>query len=64
MWSAIPLYPKITVVVGNSFGAGNYALCGKAYDPNFILAWPNANYAVMGADQAADTLFSVQEKSR
>lgn len=55
--------PKITVVVGNSFGAGNYALCGKAYDPNFILAWPNAKYAVMGAEQAADTLFTVQEKA-
>lgn len=57
------IVPKITVVVGNSFGAGNYALCGKAYDPNFILAWPNAKYAVMGADQAADTLFTVQEKA-
>lgn len=55
--------PKITVVVGNSFGAGNYALCGKAYDPHFILAWPNAKYAVMGADQAADTLYTIQEKS-
>ncbi len=57
------IVPKITVIVGNSFGAGNYALCGKAYDPNFILAWPNAKYAVMGADQAADTLFAVQEKA-
>lgn len=57
------IVPKITVVVGNSFGAGNYALCGKAYDPNFILAWPNAKYAVMGAEQAADTLFSIQEKA-
>lgn len=57
------IVPKITVVVGNSFGAGNYALCGKAYDPNFILAWPNAKYAVMGADQAADTLFTVQKKA-
>lgn len=55
--------PKITIVVGNSFGAGNYALCGKAYDPNFILAWPNAKFAVMGADQAADTLFTIQEKA-
>jgi acetyl-CoA carboxylase carboxyltransferase component len=55
--------PKITIIVGNSFGAGNYAMCGKAYDPNFILAWPNAKYAVMGADQAADTLFTLQEKS-
>ena len=57
------IVPKITVIVGNSFGAGNYALCGKAYDPNFILAWPNAKYAVMGADQAADTLFTVQQKA-
>src|SRR2546421_643720 len=51
--------PKITVVVGGSFGAGNYALCGKAYDPRFLLAWPNARYAVMGAAQASDTVFSV-----
>lgn len=55
--------PKITVLLGNSFGAGNYALCGKAYDPNFMLAWPSARYAVMGADQAAETLFTVQEKA-
>jgi acetyl-CoA carboxylase carboxyltransferase component len=51
--------PKITVVVGGSFGAGNYALCGKAYDPRFIVAWPNARYAVMGAAQASDTVFSI-----
>jgi 3-methylcrotonyl-CoA carboxylase beta subunit len=57
------IVPKITVIVGNSFGAGNYVMCGKAYDPNFIVAWPNAKYAVMGADQAADTLFSIQEKA-
>jgi acetyl-CoA carboxylase carboxyltransferase component len=57
------IVPKLTVVIGNSFGAGNYALCGKAYDPHFILAWPNAKYAVMGADQAADTLFTVQKKA-
>lgn len=57
------IVPKITVVIGNSFGAGNYALCGKAYDPNFIVSWPNAKYAVMGADQAANTLFSVQMKA-
>lgn len=57
------IVPKITILIGNSFGAGNYALCGKAYDPNFILAWPNAKCAVMGADQAADTLFSVQERA-
>lgn len=57
------IVPKITVVVGNSFGAGNYALCGKAYDPNFIFAWPNAKYAVMGADQVAETLLTVQKKA-
>src|SRR5438034_658178 len=51
--------PKITVVVGGSFGAGNYAMCGKAYDPRFIVAWPSARYAVMGAAQASDTVFSV-----
>jgi acetyl-CoA carboxylase carboxyltransferase component len=56
--------PKITIVVGGSFGAGNYALCGKAYDPRFILAWPNARYAVMGAAQASDTVFSVLKRSR
>lgn len=53
------IVPKITVIVGNSFGAGNYALCGKAYDPHFIFAWPSAKYAVMGAEQAAGTLFTV-----
>lgn len=57
------IVPKITVIVGNSFGAGNYALCGKAYDPHFIFAWPNAKYAVMGAEQAADTLFEIQQKA-
>lgn len=57
------IVPKITIIIGNSYGAGNYALCGKAYDPSFILAWPNAKYAVMGADQAADTLWSIQQKA-
>ncbi len=52
--------PKLTVVIGGSFGAGNYALCGKAYDPWLILAWPSAKYAVMGADQAADTLLTLR----
>jgi 3-methylcrotonyl-CoA carboxylase beta subunit len=56
--------PKITVIVGGSFGAGNYAMCGKAYDPRFIVAWPNARYAVMGAAQASDTVFSILAKSR
>lgn len=54
--------PKITCIVGNSFGAGHYALCGKAYDPNFILAWPSAKYAVMGAEQARSTLHAIQSK--
>jgi len=55
--------PKITLISGGSYGAGNYALCGKAFDPRFIFAWPTANIAVMGADQAADTLFEVAVKS-
>ena len=55
--------PKITVVVGGSFGAGNYALCGKAYDPRFIFAWPNAQYAVMGAAQAAGVIFDISRKA-
>jgi acetyl-CoA carboxylase carboxyltransferase component len=54
------IVPKITVVVGGSFGAGNYALCGKAYDPALILAWPSARYAVMGAAQAAETLLALK----
>jgi len=56
--------PKITVVVGGSFGAGNYALCGKAYDPRFIVAWPSARYAVMGAAQASDTVFSILARAK
>jgi 3-methylcrotonyl-CoA carboxylase beta subunit len=56
--------PKITVVVSGSFGAGNYAMCGKAYDPRFIVAWPSARYAVMGAAQASDTVFSVLARAR
>ncbi len=56
--------PKITVVVGGSFGAGNYAMCGKAYDPRFIVAWPGARYAVMGAAQASDTVFAILARAR
>jgi 3-methylcrotonyl-CoA carboxylase beta subunit len=56
--------PKITVVVGGSFGAGNYAMCGKAYDPRFIIAWPTARYAVMGAAQASDTVFAILARAR
>ena len=51
--------PKITVIVGGSYGAGNYALCGKAFDPRFIFAWPNARYAVMGAAQASDVVYNI-----
>lgn len=53
--------PKITIVLGNSFGAGNYAMCGKAYDPRFIFAWPTAQIAVMGGAQAAKTLLQIQK---
>jgi acetyl-CoA carboxylase carboxyltransferase component len=52
--------PKITIIIGNSYGAGNYAMCGKAYDPRFIYAWPSAKIAVMGGDQAAKTLLQIQ----
>jgi acetyl-CoA carboxylase carboxyltransferase component len=52
--------PKITIITGNSYGAGNYAMCGKAYDPRFIYAWPSAKIAVMGGEQAAKTLLQIQ----
>jgi acetyl-CoA carboxylase carboxyltransferase component len=56
--------PKITIITGNSFGAGNYAMCGKAYDPRFIYAWPSAKIAVMGGEQAAKTLLQIQTSGR
>jgi 3-methylcrotonyl-CoA carboxylase beta subunit len=52
--------PKITVIVGGSFGAGHYAMCGKAYDPRFVFAWPTARYAVMSGDAAASTLVEIK----
>src|SRR5690606_17621868 len=55
--------PKFTIVVGNSYGAGNYAMCGKAYDPRLIFAWPSAKIAVMGGAQAAKTLLQIQTAS-
>lgn len=55
--------PKITIIIGNSYGAGNYAMCGKAYDPRFIYAWPSAKIAVMGGEQAAKTLLQIQVAS-
>lgn len=55
--------PKFTVIIGNSNGAGNYAMCGKAYDPRLIVAWPTAEIAVMGGAQAAQTLLQIQVSS-
>jgi 3-methylcrotonyl-CoA carboxylase beta subunit len=55
--------PKITVITGGSYGAGNYAMCGKAFDPRFIFAWPDARYAVMGAAQASDVVYHILAKA-
>src|SRR5213079_1929342 len=53
---------KITVIMGGSFGAGHYAMCGKAYDPRFVFAWPTAKYAVMAGASAAGTLVEIKIK--
>ena len=53
--------PKFTIIIGNSFGAGNYAMCGKAFDPRFIIAWPSARIAVMGGDQASQVLLNLEK---
>ena len=55
--------PKFTIVIGNSYGAGNYAMCGKAYDPRLIVAWPSAELAVMGGAQAAKVLMQIEAAS-
>jgi 3-methylcrotonyl-CoA carboxylase beta subunit len=55
--------PKFTVIIGNSYGAGNYAMCGKAYDPRLIVAWPTAKIAVMGGEQAAQVLLQIEKAS-
>jgi acetyl-CoA carboxylase carboxyltransferase component len=55
--------PKFTIIVGNSYGAGNYAMCGKAYDPRLIFAWPTAQIAVMSGASAANTLLQIQVAS-
>lgn len=55
--------PKFTVIIGNSYGAGNYAMCGKAYDPRFIVSWPSGRLAVMGGDQAAQVLLQIETAS-
>lgn len=56
--------PKLTIIIGNSYGAGNYAMCGKAYDPRFIYAWPTAQIAVMSGSTAAKTLLQIQAAAR
>ncbi len=56
--------PKFTIILGNSYGAGNYAMCGKAYDPRLIMAWPSAKIAVMGGSQAAKVLLQIQTASK
>jgi 3-methylcrotonyl-CoA carboxylase beta subunit len=53
--------PKITLMIGASYGAGNYGMCGKAYNPRFLFAWPNSKIAVMGGDQAANVLLQVKK---
>ena len=53
--------PKFTFIIGNSYGAGNYAMCGKAYDPRLIFAWPTAKLAVMGGEQAAKVLLQIEK---
>ncbi len=55
--------PKFTIIIGNSYGAGNYAMCGKAYDPRLIIAWPTAELAVMGGEQAAKVLLQIEKNS-
>jgi 3-methylcrotonyl-CoA carboxylase beta subunit len=52
--------PKLTVVIGGSYGAGNYAMCGRAYDPTFMWMWPNARISVMGGEQAANVLTQIK----
>ena len=57
------IVPKFTIITGNSYGAGNYAMCGKAYDPRLIVAWPTSKIAVMGGEQAAKVLLQIEKKS-
>ncbi len=55
--------PKFTIIIGNSYGAGNYAMCGKAYDPRLIVSWPSARLAVMGGEQASKVLLQIETAS-
>jgi acetyl-CoA carboxylase carboxyltransferase component len=54
--------PKLTVIIGGSFGAGNYGMCGRAYNPRFLWMWPNARISVMGGEQAANVLLTVKQE--
>ncbi len=56
--------PKLTVIIGGSFGAGNYGMCGRAYQPRFLWMWPNARISVMGGEQAANVLATVKQDQR
>jgi acetyl-CoA carboxylase carboxyltransferase component len=56
--------PKITLLIGGSFGAGNYGMCGRAYQPRFLFTWPNSRISVMGGEQAADVLATVKDDQR
>ncbi|KAL6522568.1 hypothetical protein OROMI_031526 [Orobanche minor] len=56
--------PKITVIIGGSFGAGNYAMCGRAYSPDFLFFWPNARISVMGGSQAAGVLAQIERGNK
>merc|ERR1712000_371888 len=56
--------PKLTVLIGGSFGAGNYGMCGRAYDPRFLFMWPNARISVMGGEQAAGVLAQVKRDQK
>jgi 3-methylcrotonyl-CoA carboxylase beta subunit len=59
----LPQVPKVTLVIGGSFGAGNYGMCGRAYSPNFMFTWPNSRTGVMGGDQAANVLATIQREN-
>ena len=56
--------PKLTVIIGGSFGAGNYGMCGRAYSPRFLWMWPNARISVMGGEQAATVLSTIRARGR
>merc|ERR1712217_433934 len=62
--TATATVPKITILIGSSYGAGNYAMCGRAYDPDFLFTWPNSKISVMGGAQAAGVLSTVKNEQR